>query len=57
MTGLENTGLPDGHALALELVEKWIRNNYVSYQQSGKKMFEKFDVQRVKEYSRDLIYD
>ncbi len=47
VTGLENSGESDGQALALELVKKWVKNTYVSYVQSDKKMFEKYDVEQV----------
>jgi hypothetical protein len=52
VTGLEKTGDEDAQALALELVEKWVRNTYVSYEQSDKKMFEKYDVEQVTIYFR-----
>ena len=47
MTGLENTGEAKAKELAKELVDKWVRNVYVSYDQSNKKMFEKYDVEQV----------
>ena len=45
VTGLENTG--DAQELAKELATKWIENVYVSYIQSKRKMFEKYDVEQV----------
>ena len=48
VTGLENTGEAKGKELAKELAQKWIKNVYVSYVQSGEKMFEKYDVVQVK---------
>ena len=50
VTGLKNTKDPKADRLALELVHKWVKNVYVSYVQSGKKMFEKYDVEQVCRY-------
>ena len=47
MTGLENTGVPKGQKLARDLVDKWVKNVYVSYVQSKNKMFEKYDVEQA----------
>ena len=48
MTGLENTNDDAAKKLALVLVQKWVKNNYVAYVQSKGKMFEKYDVEQVK---------
>ena len=48
VTGLENTGEAKALEIAKQLVKKWIKNVYVSYEQSQKKMFEKYDVEQVK---------
>jgi len=47
VTGLENTGDAKALDIAKKLVEKWLRNVYVSYVQSEKKMFEKYDVEEI----------
>ena len=47
MTGLENTNDDAAKKLALDLVQKWVKNNYVAYVQSKGKMFEKYDVEQV----------
>ena len=47
VTGLENTQDPKAKKLAFGLVDKWLQNVYVSYVQSGSKMFEKYDVEQV----------
>ena len=51
VTGLENTGDAKALDIAKKLVEKWLRNVYVSYVQSEKKMFEKYDVEEVRKRS------
>ncbi len=44
VTALENTGDPEGQALALDLVKKWVKNNYMTYMSDDKKaMYEKYD--------------
>ena len=48
MTGLENTGDPEASAMALELARKWVKQNWLSYKQSGGAMFEKYDVTKVR---------
>ena len=47
ITGLHNSGQDRAQKLAKGLAEKWMMNVYVSYVQSGKKMFEKYDVEQV----------
>lgn len=47
VTGLENTLDPKAKKLAFGLVDKWLQNVYVSYVQSGRKMFEKYDVEQI----------
>ena len=47
VTGLENTGDAKALEVAKDLVSKWVQNVYVSYEQSGQKMFEKYDVEQV----------
>ena len=47
-TGLENTKETEGEQLALDLVQRWVKNNYVAYQQSKGKMFEKYDAETVR---------
>ena len=48
VTGLENTKDDAAKKLALDLVQKWVKNNYVTFVQSKGKMFEKYDVEQVK---------
>ena len=48
ITGLENTKHPMAIELAKDLAKKWMENVYVSYVQSKKKMFEKYDVEQVR---------
>ena len=55
MTGLENANEEDGKKLALDLVQKWVKNNYVTYVQSKGKMFEKYDVEQVRNGSFLII--
>ena len=50
VTGLENVKSDKSRNLARVLVEKWLKNVYASYIQSGKKMFEKYDVEQVCTY-------
>jgi len=47
VTGLENTEEPKAIEIAKNLVHKWLYNVYESYDDSGQKMFEKYDVQRI----------
>ena len=47
ITGLENTGNEEAADLAFELTQKWIRNVWVSYEQSDYSIFEKYDVLQV----------
>ena len=47
VTGLEHLNDAKTNKIAFNLVEKWTRNVYVSYVQSGNKMFEKYDVEQV----------
>jgi neutral trehalase len=47
VSGLENTKETEGEQLAVDLVQKWVKNNYVAYLQSKGKMFEKYDVEQV----------
>ena len=47
ITGLTNTGDPVAEELALELAQKWVRNNWVAYMQTNKTIFEKYDVEQV----------
>ena len=47
-TGLENTKETEGEQLALDLVQRWVKNNYVAYQQSKGNMFEKYDAETVR---------
>ena len=47
VTGLEHLNDAKTNKIAFDLVEKWTRNVYVSYVQSGNKMFEKYDVEQV----------
>eukprot|EP00095_Tigriopus_kingsejongensis_P003748 maker-scaffold911_size81771-snap-gene-0.16 protein:Tk03748 transcript:maker-scaffold911_size81771-snap-gene-0.16-mRNA-1 annotation:"hypothetical protein DAPPUDRAFT_314347" len=47
VTGLENTGNKEASDLALELVRRWVKNIFVSYQQSNFSMFEKYDVDQI----------
>jgi len=47
VTGLENVKSDKSRNLARVLVEKWLKNVYASYIQSGKKMFEKYDVEQI----------
>ena len=48
VTGLENTGDPEASSMALELARKWVKQNWLSYKQSGGAMFEKYDVTKVR---------
>ena len=50
VTGLENTEEPKAIEIAKNLVHKWLYNVYESYDDSGQKMFEKYDVQRVRHF-------
>ena len=50
VTGLENTEEPKAIEIAKNLVHKWLFNVYESYDDSGQKMFEKYDVQRVRHF-------
>jgi len=43
VVGLEKTGQPQAQAVAFDLAQRWILNNYVAYKQSGDAMFEKYD--------------
>ena len=47
---MENTLDPKAKKLAFGLVDKWLQNVYVSYVQSGRKMFEKYDVEQVQQH-------
>ena len=47
VTGLKHLNEEKTNKIAYDLVEKWTRNVYVSYVQSGNKMFEKYDVEQV----------
>ena len=47
ITGLDNTGDPEASEMALELARRWIMNNYVAYNQSGSKIFEKYNVEQI----------
>ena len=47
VTALENTGDAEAQELALELVKKWVLNNWTSYKQSNFAMFEKYSVTEV----------
>jgi Fe-S cluster biogenesis protein NfuA len=47
VTGLENSGDPEAAEMALELVRKWVKNNYESYVQSDHGIFEKYNVSQV----------
>merc|ERR1712029_739425 len=47
VTGLDNSGQPKAQELARELADKWMKNVYASYVQSGEKMFEKYDVEEI----------
>ena len=47
VTGLDSSGQPKAQELAKGLADKWMKNVYASYVQSGKKMFEKYDVEQV----------
>lgn len=42
VVGLENTGEPQAQAVAFELAQKWLHNNFKAYQQASA-MFEKYD--------------
>ena len=48
VTGLENVKSDKSRELARKIVNKWMKNVYASYIQSGKKMFEKYDVEQVR---------
>ena len=50
VTGLENVKSDKSKELARDFVAKWLKNVYASYIQSGKKMFEKYDVEQVSTY-------
>ena len=50
VTGLENVKSDKSKELARDFVAKWLKNVYASYIQSGKKMFEKYDVEQVLTY-------
>jgi len=47
VTGLENTRNIKAIDIAKSLVDKWLKNVYKSYEDSGQKMFEKYDVIRI----------
>ena len=47
VTGLENTENAKAIKIAEKLVDRWLKNIYKSYEDSGQKMFEKYDVIRV----------
>ena len=47
-TGRLLTKETEGEQLALDLVQRWVKNNYVAYQQSKGKMFEKYDAETVR---------
>lgn len=47
VTGLEQSEDPEAKDLALEVVRRWVKNNWVSYVQSGEYIFEKYDVSQV----------
>ena len=51
VTGLENVKSDKSKELARDFVAKWLKNVYASYIQSGKKMFEKYDVEQVLTFS------
>ena len=51
VTGLENVKSDKSKELARDFVSKWLKNVYASYIQSGKKMFEKYDVEQVFTFS------
>ena len=48
ITALENTGEPDAAQMALDIVKKWMKNNWLSWKQSDHAIFEKYDVKRVR---------
>lgn len=47
ISGLSNTGDPEAAELAFDLAQKWVRNNWLTYTQTNKTMFEKYDVEQV----------
>ena len=57
VTGLENVKSDKSRNLARVLVEKWLKNVYASYIQSGKKMFEKYDVEQVVHFLKKYFFD
>ena len=56
VTGLENVKSDKSRNLARVLVEKWLKNVYASYIQSGKKMFEKYDVEQVVHFLKNYFF-
>ncbi|CAB4059318.1 TREH [Lepeophtheirus salmonis] len=47
ITALENTNDPDAKDMAFNLAQRWTNNNWLTYNNSKKVMFEKFDVEKV----------
>ena len=42
------SGEKSAQNLALNLIKKWVRSNYIGYVQSNGTMFEKYDANKVK---------
>ena len=42
------SGEKSAQNLALNLIKKWVRSNYIGYVQSNGTMFEKYDAKKVK---------
>ncbi|XP_040580504.1 trehalase isoform X2 [Lepeophtheirus salmonis] len=47
ITALENANDPDAKDMAFNLAQRWTNNNWLTYNNSKKVMFEKFDVEKV----------
>eukprot|EP00094_Tigriopus_californicus_P007335 TCALIF_07059-PB protein Name:"Similar to Trehalase (Apis mellifera)" AED:0.31 eAED:0.31 QI:0/0.7/0.81/0.81/0.8/0.81/11/303/598 len=47
VTALENTGDHEATEIAGNLVKRWVKNIFVSYEQSSNDMFEKYDVEQI----------
>ena len=47
VNGLVNSGEKSAQVLALNLVRKWVKTNYVAFSQTNGTMFEKYDAEKV----------
>ena len=49
--GLLNSGDKSANSVALHVVKKWVKSNYIAFLQTNGSMFEKYDAEKVKVYT------